>query len=551
MSWLKDPLHAVEEFINISTSLSNVSELDQLLGGLLSAARRLTSADSGWFYILDYAKRDLFVTVCQSETTPLYCENFPKVSLYEKQHNDDNLTAYCAFTGNTVNIENITSHVGFDIDQFFSFKEQIRYDVQSLLAVPMRNSERHVLGVMYLANMIEEDTGKIVPFPEAIEGLIEAIASQAEVALDNVLLIKKNQELIGILDHTNRRLIEENKLLRSKIQGRYDFSQIIGSSDTMRKVFDLLSRVLESNATVLIRGETGTGKELIANAVHYNSPRREGKLVAQNCAALPENLLESELFGYKKGAFSGAQADKSGLIEMADNGTLFLDEIGDMPLGLQVKLLRVLQEKEVRPLGSVESKKINVRIVAATHCDLEEKIANDEFREDLYYRLSVFPIDIPPLRERKEDIPALLQHFLVNFCKLYDKDIAQFSPSSMDVLVRYDYPGNIREMRNIVERAVLLCVNQGSILVEHLPECVQVLTKQRLVIQRQEVIAIDSGSLKNVVEEFEAQAIRNALEGFNWNQTKTAAALGIGRRTLISKMNRYSIERGPRPESSH
>ena len=308
----------------------------------------------------------------------------------------------------------------------------------------------------------------------------------------------------------------------------------------MRKVFALLKKVINTDATVLLRGETGTGKELIAQAVHYNSNRKKQEFVAQNCAALPETLLESELFGYVKGAFSGANADKTGLIELADGGTLFLDEIGDMPIGLQAKLLRVLQEKEVRPLGSTQTRKVNIRVVAATHCDLQEKIRAGEFREDLYYRLCVFPIELPPLHQRREDLPALLQHFISDFSERYDKDIIGISPAALDHLLHYDYPGNIRELRNVMERAVLMCESGASILPEHLAaEIVQsVAPASEELFQN-----LDNGNLRDAVALFEAKLIERKLQAHDWNQTRTAVELSISRRTLIDKIQRHHIQR--------
>jgi sigma-54-dependent transcriptional regulator len=311
-----------------------------------------------------------------------------------------------------------------------------------------------------------------------------------------------------------------------------------------------MEKILDSNATVLLRGETGTGKELVARAIHANSSRRHGEFVAQNCAALPEHLLESELFGYRRGAFTGATADKKGLIEVASGGTLFLDEIGDMPLGMQAKLLRVLQEKEVRPLGSVKSSQVDLRVVAATHCDLQDQVAAGEFRADLYYRICVFPIDIPPLRDRKEDLPALLDYFLKMSCEQYKKSVMGYAPEALDCLLGYEYPGNIRELKNLVERAVLLCDEHSSIFLEHLPA--QLIDTHQ--IGAVEHAAPDAGrgspaddedqdGLVVSVRHFEASRIEQTLKDHNWNQTRTAEALKLPRRTLIEKMRRYNIKR--------
>ena len=250
--------------------------------------------------------------------------------------------------------------------------------------------------------------------------------------------------------------------------------------------------------------------------------------------------MESEFFGYRRGAFTGADTDKKGLIETANNGTLFLDEIGDMPLSMQSKLLRVLQEREVRPLGSVKSVKVNIRVIAATHCDLQAMVAAGDFREDLYYRLCVFPIDIPPLRERREDLVALLNHFLSIFVEQYHKEVSGFSPAALDGLLRYDYPGNIRELNNIVERAVLLCDDGGSIDCEHLPG--QLVPQSEANGQHASADQMQ-GSLPEMVRQFEASLIIQSLKAHDGNQTQTAHALQVPRRTLIEKMNRYAIRK--------
>jgi sigma-54-dependent transcriptional regulator len=276
----------------------------------------------------------------------------------------------------------------------------------------------------------------------------------------------------------------------------------------------------------------------VATTIHEHSSRQKGTLVVQNCAAMPEHLLESEFFGYRRGAFTGATTDKKGLLEIADGGTLFLDEIGDMPLGMQAKLLRVLQEGEVRPLGGVHSTKVNLRVIVATHRDLQEMVATGTFREDLFYRLCVFPIDIPPLRDRKEDLPVLLTHFLGICANQYKKEVVGFSPEALDRLLLYDYPGNIRELKNIVERAVLLCEYGSSIGLEHLPEH---LTSSTAVDMPPHGELGEQASLPEIVRHFEASLIAQKLQEHNWNQTKTASYLKVPRRTLIEKMHRYNI----------
>ena len=530
-------LLAIDELIKIGTSLSSERNLNHLLNMVVAAARRITCADGGMVYLLNSTKTDLHVEVSQNDRARFVGARNANVALYVKgERNSGNVIAHCVFSGQPIQIGDIYQYSGFNCDAFYEYDRLAGARTRALFALPLRNHEAVAVGVLVLTNI--PDAGRAT---DSQDPLLRAFASQAAVAIDNVQLIETNKRLIDILDNTNRELVEENRRLREKMISRYDFSKIIGHGAAMKKAFSLLEKVLASPATVLIRGETGTGKELFAQTVHFNSPRRSGEFVAQNCAALPDNLLESELFGYKKGAFSGAMQDKKGLIELANGGTLFLDEIGDMPLGLQAKLLRVLQEKEVRPLGGVESKKVDVRVVAATHCNLEEKIKKGEFREDLYYRLSVFPIDVPPLRARKDDIPALTKYFVEEFARIYGKEVSGFAPRAFDCLFDYDFPGNVRELKNIIERAVLLCEPGGNILSEHLPE--QLHCNERLAHGTSRgAIPADAG-LKELVEGFEQALLREKLQACNWNQTRTAEQLHIGRRTLIEKLAKYQIKR--------
>lgn len=538
-----DPLTTVEELIKITTSLSTERDLHRLLQMIVTSARKITHADGGRIYILDRTKRYLYVEVCQNDSINESPKHLPHIPLFEESgsRNVTNVCAYCAFTGKLVNLPDIYQYSGFDFRLTYEQDTLFRYRTNSMLVIPLRNHEGLTIGILQLINCLDPETHKVGPFPQKLEGIVTAFASQAAVAIDNVQLINQNRHLIELLNHTNRALEEENRQLRNTIEKKFRFTEIIGQSPRMQQVFLLMEKILDSDATVLLRGETGTGKELIATAIHYNSHRRKGAFVAQNCAALPEHLLESELFGYRKGAFTGATTDKKGLIEVAHGGTLFLDEIGDMPLGMQAKLLRVLQEKEVRPLGSVQSIKVNIRVIAATNADLQEKVTAGEFREDLYYRLCVFPIEIPPLRERREDILTLLNHFLRFYAEQYQKEIVGFSPKALDILLQYDYPGNIRELKNLVERAVLLCENGGSIVPEHLPGQLIPAEQERDLqpVQTEERTI----SLPEMVKQFEASLIEQKLREHQWNQTKTARALCVPRRTLIAKMQRYNIKK--------
>ena len=329
------------------------------------------------------------------------------------------------------------------------------------------------------------------------------------------------------------RLMRENLALRRCLKEKYRFENLIGTSLQMQRIFELIEKVADSNATVLITGESGTGKELIAKAIHYNS-QREGPFVVVNCGAIPETLLESELFGYEKGAFTGALTTRPGRFEVADKGTIFLDEIGDMSLNLQVKLLRVLQEKTFERVGGVRSIKVDVRVIAATNRDLEALVREGRFREDLYYRLNVVPIHVPPLRERRQDIPSLLNYFLEQSNRLNQAEIEGFTEEAMEILMNYDYPGNVRELQNIVERIVVL-KKRGTVGIEDLPE--------KLLVPKVDVPSIDiSKGYDTLVSEFEKALILNALTKTRGVKSKAAKILSINRTTLIEKMKRLGIK---------
>ena len=329
------------------------------------------------------------------------------------------------------------------------------------------------------------------------------------------------------------RLRSEVRDLQARLVERHRLEGIIGESGRMQEVLALAKRVAPSNATVLIRGESGTGKELIARAIHFNSPRAGGPLINLNCAALPEQLLESELFGHEKGAFTGAVAQRKGRFEQADGGSIFLDEIGDLSPTLQVKLLRVLQERQFERVGGNRTLTVDVRVLAATHRDLERAMREGTFRDDLYYRLNVVTIQIPPLRERREDISLLLDHFLRKFAAKNRRDVTGLTAAARDALLKYDYPGNVRELENIVERAILLC--RGRVIdLEDLPATVR--PGQR---SADEPLPKD---LPGVLADIERQAIESALERSGGVQTQAAAALGISERVLRYKMKKYGLE---------
>ena len=327
-----------------------------------------------------------------------------------------------------------------------------------------------------------------------------------------------------------QRLLTENRELRDALVGRHRVEGIIGESGQMQEVLSLVRRVAPSDATVLIRGESGTGKELIAKAIHFASPRASGPLVKVNCAALPETLIESELFGHEKGAFTGAASARKGRFELADGGSLFLDEVGDLPLHVQVKLLRVLQEREFERVGSSRPITVNVRLLTATHRDLEALVREGRFRDDLYYRINVITIALPPLRERREDLSLLIDHFLKTSAEKNDKTIRGVSREAREALLRYDYPGNVRELENLIERAVVLSRDEVIGLAD-LP----------LSLQDAPQEPGTGAGIVAAVEGLERRMIREALAQANGVQTRAAELLGISERVLRYKLNKYGL----------
>jgi len=345
-------------------------------------------------------------------------------------------------------------------------------------------------------------------------------------------MISQAVKVQRLIDNERKKLLDENTHLRQELRERYDFSNLLGTSGPMRQICEQVAQVARTMTTALIRGESGTGKELIAHAIHYNSLRANKPFVKVSCAALPDSLIESELFGYEKGAFTGAQARKKGRFELAEGGTLFLDEIGDINLGTQVKLLRVLQEREYERLGGTETLKSNVRLVAATNKDLEKAIQEGTFREDLYYRLNVFTIFVPPLRERKTDLLLLADHFLESFSRTHSKNIKRISTPAIDMLMSYHWPGNVRELENTLERAILVC--DGHVIhAHHLPPTLQTAEASGTVTRV---------SLRDAVAAYEKDLISDALKTTRGNRAKAARLLNTTERIINYQVRKYSID---------
>jgi len=335
-----------------------------------------------------------------------------------------------------------------------------------------------------------------------------------------------------VIASERQQLKDENVMLKHRLQEEYSFHNIIGNSHEMRDVYEQVAQVAQTDTTVLLRGESGTGKELIAEAIHYNSARSEQPFIRVNCAAIPENLIESEFFGYEKGAFTGAVTARKGRFELADQGTIFLDEIGDLSPLTQIKLLRVLQEKTFERVGGTETIKVNVRVIAATNINLEDQIARGNFRDDLYYRLNVFPIYLPPLRDRKTDILLLADHFMLKYSRKHHRPVKRISTPAIDMLMRYHWPGNVRELENCIERSVLVCEDQ-VIHSYHLPPTLQTAESSDTTPQL---------SLREAVNSYEKELIQDALKTTNGNKAQAARLLDTTERILGYKVHKYQID---------
>lgn len=392
---------------------------------------------------------------------------------------------------------------------------------------------------MDLLRRVREDYPEIIVVVVTAFGTIESAVEAMKLGAHDYIIKPVNADALRLvvsraLEH--HRLREEVKNLRTVIDRKYGFENIVGRSKSLLFTLDNAARAAQSDSTVLIRGETGTGKELLAKAVHFNSSRRERPLIVINCGAIPKELLESELFGHTKGSFTGAVVNKKGKIEMADQGSLFLDEVGEMPLDLQVKILRLIQEREIEKIGAQNPTKVDVRIIAATHRDLHAMVEDGTFREDLYYRLAVIPLTLPPLRERPDDIPELVAIFFRKFKERLNRPNLKLPPTLLPHFATHRWPGNVRELENVVERLVVLAPGD-EITVEDLPDF---LHRERPTL---EAIHLELPPEGISMEAVERELVVRALQRFNWNQTKAAEYLDISRKVLIYRMEKFALKR--------
>ncbi len=426
----------------------------------------------------------------------------------------EGITGRVIETGNAVTIPKISQEPLF-LNRTDSRKTERNQEL-SFICVPVKKGSQ-VIGALSFDMPFDESYS--LKDGKKLMSVVATMVARHVINLETIRLEKEH-------------LREENIRLRNELENRYRITDIIGNSNKMREVYQMISQVSKSTATVLIRGESGTGKELVANSIHYNSLRSKGPFVKVNCAALPDNLIESELFGHEKGAFTGAIKQKLGKFEMASKGTIFLDEIGSVGIEVQVKLLRILQEKEFERVGGSQTIKTDVRVITATNKNLEQAVEEDTFRHDLYYRLNVFPIYIPPLRERKTDVLLLVDHFLEKYASENHKTIRRFSTPAIDMLMDYHWPGNVRELENCIERAVLLC-EEGVVHSYHLPPTLQT---------GSESDTLPVLSLEDAVANLEKEMIIDALKNTRGNITLAADVLKTTVRKFSYKANKYSID---------
>jgi len=429
----------------------------------------------------------------------------------------------------------ILEEQGYEVCEFHDGKSCLRYLHEhdcDLVLTDLRMPDDS--GLKILSEIKKYHSDVVVIIITAFGTVETAVEAMKRGAHDFITKPIDKEELIITVHNAVqfRKLLLENQQLRKELHERFKFDRFIGKSLEMQKIYTLLRKVASSDANVLITGETGTGKELVARAIHYNSHRRDKPFVAVDCSTIPADLVSSELFGHRKGSFTGAIRDRKGKFELADGGTLFLDEIGEMPLDTQAKLLRVLQERTISPLGDDREISVNVRVIAATNRDLLAAVESGKFRLDLYYRLNVFPIELPPLRKRKEDIPLLVEHFLRKFCP---KNTPCITPRALEILKNYNWPGNVRELENVVERALVLSEGK-EILPEHLPDMIN-----RQTIDSDKILEIQIPDEGISLEELEKRLIFQALKKAGGNKTRAAKLLGLSRHTLLYRLEKYEI----------
>ncbi|MBM3108110.1 sigma 54-interacting transcriptional regulator [Pseudomonas sp. V1] len=494
------PLIYAEALLAQFASLSRTTNVSALLREFVHGAAGLSGCELIQLYVLDATHTRLHLSAEYLDAIP----SPPDTASLPVDYNGEQLLQFALCQNRVVSIVGLSDSV-----HETSFLPAKGKPWQSFLCVPLLNRQKTVGGLLLCASR----------HPVDLKGFADSLGQLGSFVLTQLALLQSLRQPVG------HPAPATNTAVGSSGYG------LIGNSAAMRETCQLISKVLHSPYTVLLQGETGTGKELVARAIHDYGPRHTKAFVVQNCAAFPEHLLESELFGYRKGAFTGADRDRQGLFDSANHGTLVLDEVGDMPLSLQAKLLRVLQEGEIRPLGSNDTHKIDVRIIAATHRDLAVLVSEGKFREDLYYRLGQFPIELPALREREGDILELARHFSDKACTFLQREQVSWSQGALDHLCGYHFPGNVRELKGLVERAVLLC-DGAELLAEHFSLGGQPPAQEQGL------------NLRDRLEKVERQLLLDCLRRNDGNQTQAARELGLPRRTLLYRLGRLNINLG-------
>jgi Nif-specific regulatory protein len=498
----------------VSTSIHAIKDFDEMLRVVLHKIKEVFQID-GASLALHEPDQKMFYFIQTIEM-----QQNEESNGIEKMHFPDHLGVAGWVLENNQPV--LIPDASMDERVYKEFSSDKELPTRSMICVPLR-TPKAIIGVLYAINKLNGD------FSAKESRLLEILSVTLAMAIENA----RNY---GVLKQYANSLEEQNRRLMSEVQQRFEVQGLIASSASMRQLFSLMEKVIDVTTTILIQGETGTGKELIAKMIHYNGPLKDKPFIAENCGALSENLLESELFGHVKGAFTGAISDKKGLFEMADGGTVLLDEIGEMPPAMQVKLLRVLQEGQFRPVGASHYVKVNVRIIACTNRNLEEEMARGNFREDLFYRVNVFPLIIPPLRERKEDIPLLAAHFLKEFAQKFDRPVPRLTSTALELITAYEWPGNVRELQNEMERALTLAGSKKEISEEHLS------TKIFKSTDETPAVSQTGGTLQEVTERIEKQMVCEALDKTGGNRSRASTILGITRQGLLNKIKRYKIE---------
>jgi transcriptional regulator with GAF, ATPase, and Fis domain len=495
----------------VSRSLHALIDLDDLLAFVVDKTKDLLGAEGCSVILVDETGRELYFPYVSPESD-VVADRLRHLRMPA----DKGIAGTVVQTGESLLIPDVRRDTRF----YSEADRQTGGETRSILCTPLR-TQRGIIGAIECINKREEE------FTQWDLAFLEALAGSIAVAIENARLYQT-------LKLSEAKLRDEVALLTRERTARRQFSEIVGGSPAMEKVFRLLESALGSPITVLLHGETGTGKEIIARAIHFHGQRKDKPFVAVNCGAFPETLLESELFGYRKGAFTGANADKPGLFAAADGGTIFLDEIGDTPLTMQVKLLRVLEHGEFVPVGDTQPQRVDTRVISATHKELLGEVRAGRFREDLYYRLNAFPIHVPPLRDRRDDIPLLVAHFLKRLTERWGKPQVTASPQAVECLVRYSWPGNVRELEHELERAVTLAADATVLGPEYFSERILAAStgagQMRL-----------AGSLKQARNAFEKEYIAHVLRAQANNVSHAARALGISRVMLQKKMKEFGL----------